>query len=419
MYLLLRHMHTRHMPEIPCSCPMNDACSGLPDVSCIANTAKSPPHVPCPYVITPSATEDFFLQCFLWVMDPAPFPAHAELCDSFKPSTTKKAHLLAGTAPRARKPHGPTCLPGDPRISLGDSHLGKHLLAEFQPDKLNKIAPYLFLVAKQDSTHISSLTHQVVRGRQIIITEDPGLHLVWIDNRVFVKPLPRYLLSWGFWQQYLLSSASPIPENDRMKILPAALGFLRSYSYLIQHRSDYRLATRDEHRLLPARISYAAFIRFAQNLNIGDDSVSPRYHFGELRLSRLNRWSPVLLGMFTYHKVDGQYGSHFARFYGPLLFIFAVYSVLLSAMQVVLGVQSFTPSDASWASFARVARGFAIFTLATSVAFASGLLFVLVAMAGHETLFALKDLCRRGRGQGMQHAKGTSRNSSSESSQPA
>ncbi|KAJ5171762.1 hypothetical protein N7492_004355 [Penicillium capsulatum] len=352
-------------------------------------------------------------------MDSAPFPFHAELCDSFNPPTTKNVRARSATASKARKAHGPTFLPGDPRLLLDDGHLGKHLLAEFQTDRLNKLAPYLFLVAKQDSTHISSLTHQVVRGRRIIITEDPGLHLVWVDDRVFVKPLPRYLLSWAFWKQYVLSSTSPIPENERKKLIPVALGFLRSYSYLIQHRSDYRLATRDEHRLLPARISYPAFIRFTRSLNISDESVCPRYHFGELRLSRLNRWAPVFLGMFTYHKVEGQYGSHFARFYGPLLFIFAVYSVLLSAMQVVLGVQSFTPSDASWAAFARVARGFAIFTLTTSAAFSAGLLVVLVTMAGHETIFALKDLCRRARGQGFQQTKATSRTWSSESSEPA
>jgi hypothetical protein len=44
-----------------------------------------------------------------------------------------------------------------------------------------------------------------MKRREIVVTEDPRLHLVWIYDRVFIKPLPKYLLSHDFWQIYLLT----------------------------------------------------------------------------------------------------------------------------------------------------------------------------------------------------------------------
>jgi hypothetical protein len=47
-----------------------------------------------------------------------------------------------------------------------------------------------------------------VRGRRVTITEKPALHLVWFYERVFVKPLPKYLLSHAFSEHYSLSPLS-------------------------------------------------------------------------------------------------------------------------------------------------------------------------------------------------------------------
>ena len=67
--------------------------------------------------------------------------------------------------------------------------------------------------------------------------------------------------------------------------------------------------------------------------------IRSRYSFGQLRLTRLNLWSKVFLGRFTFYKIHGQYGAYFARYYGPVLFIFGFFSVALSAMQVALAAQ--------------------------------------------------------------------------------
>lgn len=122
----------------------------------------------------------------------------------------------------------------------------------------------------------------------------------------------------------------------------SALGFLRSYYYLIQHESDFEIA-RNEARLLPSDITWTDFCAFSKGfVNISDDTVSKRYHYGELRLTRLNHCAKLLIGRFHYERVHGQYSAFFARFYGPLLFIFGIISIVLSAMQVEIGVETLT-----------------------------------------------------------------------------
>ena len=91
-----------------------------------------------------------------------------------------------------------TALPGAPQIELADAYVGDYLKAEFITKDLDKLAPYLWLMTTPKSDHISALTEQVVRGHEIVVTEEPGLHLLWIYNRVFPKPLQLYLFSHAF-----------------------------------------------------------------------------------------------------------------------------------------------------------------------------------------------------------------------------
>lgn len=258
---------------------------------------------------------------------------------------------------------------------------------------LDQLAPHLWLVATQNSSHVSSFTQQTFRGRNIILTEDPGCHLLWIYDRVYIKPIPKYLLSHAFWKFYLIGEHSPIHEPLRRDIVKAALGFLRSYLYLIRHKSDFSLATDAKHRLLPKDITYSKFVKFITAFEgVLDQDVSPRYGFGELRLGRLNMWSKIFLRRFTYRTVHQQYGAYFSRFYGPLLFIFAVFSVSLSAMQLELATQRPNTFEPSGKAVARVSEGFAVLTL-VCVALAIFVLLVLfVFLALDEIVFAVRAL---------------------------
>lgn len=309
-------------------------------------------------------------------------------------------------------------LPGQPRINLNDDTLPAYLQSEFLTPDLDKVAPHLWLVATQDSSHIASLTDQIVRGRHPVITENPELHLVWVNDRIYIKPLPKYLFSHAFWEFYLpshLDTPTPTPtptQNDA--VYRAALGFVRSYAYLIQHRSDFRIATREEYALLPKGLKYADFMQFISCFQAApDEAVSPRYHFGDLRLSRLNFWAKFFLGRFTFHKMHQQYSGQFKKYYGPLLFVFGFFSVALSAMQVVLaaleGGGDVDGDDGSrikaWAGpFGEMSRGFSVFTLVAMLASVVFLMFVFFAHLLRELLFALGDLWgkrgggRRGKG---------------------
>ena len=264
-----------------------------------------------------------------------PFDQEQELC--WKLLLDKDQNGIARAPSKREIPKD--WLPGDPRARLDDLRLGQLLHKEYSTPKLDGFSRYLWLVGRPDSAHIASLTRQLVRGRRIVVTDDPEMHLVWIHDRVFVKPLPEYLLSQTFWEHYFHRPTCTFKDaQEATAVREAALGFLRTYAYLIQHKSDFELATRGEHRLICNKIRFSSLIRLLDTVRqrTTDDLVTSRWRYGELRLSRLNFWCRLLLRHHNFAKVHGQYSEYVAQFYAPLLFVFAVISVILSAMQVGL-----------------------------------------------------------------------------------
>lgn len=222
------------------------------------------------------------------------------------------------------------------------------------------------ILSPLSSDHIDPIHKHLQKGRKIVLTEDPNLHLVWNYDTVYIKPLPHYLLNHLFWNKDLAPGSE---HRDK------ALGFVRSYERLVHYPVDFLLAK--EARLLPwppspsslqpgqqlrqqppeelAYSSFAAFIRpFSR---VEDVDVSLRWHFGQLRLSRLN-WAVRLLQPRTaskkgflhrlfYKKQFWQTGQFLNEFGAPLLFVFAALSLILSAMQVVLAAK-FNDDKGSW-----------------------------------------------------------------------
>ena len=76
----------------------------------------------------------------------------------------------------------PSCsptLPGHPRIPLQDAaQLRDFLYRELWAVDLERMAPHLWIMSTQSSSNVSPLHQQKVKGRKIIVTEDPRLHLV-------------------------------------------------------------------------------------------------------------------------------------------------------------------------------------------------------------------------------------------------
>ncbi|KAF2743237.1 hypothetical protein M011DRAFT_431650 [Sporormia fimetaria CBS 119925] len=226
------------------------------------------------------------------------------------------------------------------------------------------MAPHLWIMTTYNSGNINPLHRQRVKDREIIITEDPRLHLVWIRNRVFVKPLPRYLCSHAFWDAFLETpGVNKGSDKDPMvDVRKAATGFLRTYLHLVKYESDFRIA--QEQHLIPTDTTWEKFCQFISSLqNVDDTAVSQRYHYGELRLTRLNFYAPFLIRRFHYEQVHGQYGDFFGRLFAPMLFVFALVSTLLSSMQVLLGVEQLIDDGAQWMQSWHVYRWISLVSL--------------------------------------------------------
>ncbi|KAL6406434.1 hypothetical protein AUP68_09228 [Ilyonectria robusta] len=119
----------------------------------------------------------------------------------------------------------------------------------------------------------------------------------------------------------------------------AALGYLRTYYHLIKHESDLRIAQDPSLCLVPPDISWEQFCDFTSGLAVmADHDVSLRYVYGEIRLMQLNLYAPLVLGWSYFQRVEYYYGTYFMCFFGPILFVIGVASVVLSGLQVVVSV---------------------------------------------------------------------------------
>jgi hypothetical protein len=242
------------------------------------------------------------------------------------------------------------------------------------------------------------LHHQVAHAREIIVDEYPGLHLVWYYGRIFIKPIPTYFYSPAFWD-FLRSLRNQDETNDEKEdIYDAAIGFMRSYYFLIQYEIDFTKAC--ELNLIPKlpgedkHPTYYEFCRFMDYFKkVKDEETCRRYHYGELRLTRINRTSLFITGKLAYFHIYPQWGSYLRHFLAPIIVALGGFSVVLNAMQVTLNAQAMLgdPSDGSpglsptWTYFTRTSLYFPVVIISWIAAIVVlGLLGVLV--------MALKDI---------------------------
>ena len=92
-------------------------------------------------------------------------------------------------------------------------------------------------------------------NRHVVLTEQVGLHLVRPSKRIFLKPLPQYLLHHSFWTRYLCA-------NEELR--RCAVGFLLSYAWIIRYESDLYLAK--ELHLVLESLLWKDWSRFVSSL---------------------------------------------------------------------------------------------------------------------------------------------------------
>lgn len=156
-------------------------------------------------------------------------------------------------------------VPGEPRVKLASADVQAFLARELHTPLLDNLYRRLWLVGRRYGGNIDSLHRQKNKGRHIVLTEDPKLHLVWHHDKIYIKSIPLCLLNHKFWTDYLCQSSikqttphsklSSLAEEEerggvaRQSDYTVATGFLRSYAYLVSHYSDFQIA-RETH-LLP------------------------------------------------------------------------------------------------------------------------------------------------------------------------
>ena len=247
-------------------------------------------------------------------------------------------------------------IPNAPTTGLRPDVVQDFLFHELSTPLLDKLNPKLWSVTSRCGSHIDSLNESILKGRAITACEDAQLHLLFYHDRIFIKPVPVCLFNHQFWSTYLdedighQRSHADTPADDRgvkkdishFWSRQHALGYLRSYSFLVRHPLDFKIA--QEHNLLPASLDWICFLKFINTFrSIDDTAVAKRYHFGQIRISRLN-WlvrltQPNLApSVWFYHIPHWSIEVYLKKCTTPFFFGFACISLALSAMQVILSL---------------------------------------------------------------------------------
>jgi hypothetical protein len=298
------------------------------------------------------------------------------------PFQTRLLEFEAQRLPATRRTGVDDIIPAEADLSL----LEQELLVR----RLNSVQRWLFWCGRPMPPR--PLHHQVLISRAIAVTERVDLHMLWSRNRIFIKPLPSFLLDPNFWVAHLLPPSPAAPGSQivagsatRNELHGCALGLLFSYTALIMYETDFRLA--QEHGLLPRSITWLAWRTLCSEFlsDFSYSAINPRYWYGELRLARLNMIYRIKNRSLwrAYSQVDhpSVYGSFLQDHFGSLAAALAFVAIVLTAMQVGLETEAL---QQSWA-FQEASYVFTVFSILAPIAGA-------FALAGFVCVLALMDL---------------------------
>jgi uncharacterized protein DUF6601 len=222
------------------------------------------------------------------------------------------------------------------RIIMSRDALPRCLEREFDLKRLEDVYGHLWWAGRP--VPAKALHQQKMLRREIVPTQRADFHLVRTYCEIFIKPLPGYMLDSTFWNDHLL---------DDVRLNHSATGYLLSWVWLIRHEIDLNLA--HELKLVPNGLHWEEWVHFVESMSLNFDfnkstSISKRYHYGELRMSRLNQIyrlrSPLSFQsfIFAYGSSYDSYHHFFRKNFGWIFVIFAYATVLLSALQVGVAV---------------------------------------------------------------------------------
>lgn len=250
------------------------------------------------------------------------------------------------------------------RLRAPNIHDLSFLERELDLQRLTSIFRWLWIAGRP--TPARPLYYQLMLSREILVTENMDMHLVWTPGRIFLKPVPRFLLDPSFWRDHLSCPQSRPCANGpgcrtRQGLRQRALGFLSSYVGLVGHESDFFIAK--ERHLIPQEVDWLDWrsliceILSIENLA---HEVDPRFHYGELRLGRLNKIY-ILQGrsvtrgyMPTWQHYGGYLQDNLAWLATATIYIVVVLTALQVGLATSLGENHV---------FQSVSYGFTIFSI--------------------------------------------------------
>lgn len=265
------------------------------------------------------------------------------------------------------------------------------LNVELDIERLNCVHRWLWLVGLPTTPR--PLHYQVVKKRDIVVSEQLDLHLVWTSKSsatIYIKPLPRFLLCPAFWRMHIC----PHPHLYR-----TALGFLLSYVALIEREIDLNMAI--NHSLIPKEVTWPGWVELVQEIVCASSQaksylvdpstpqgspsaalehrapVNPRFYYGELRLGRLNWIYRLVLGNPRgYLSGCTTYGAFMRDNVNSFITLFAYTTIVLSAMQVGLATDFLVNNY----SFGMASYVFSIFSILAPLACIVGILGIISMM---------------------------------------
>lgn len=173
-----------------------------------------------------------------------------------------------------------------------------------------------FFMLGKENTPPRALSYQQALGLEITVIEKMDMHLLYSKEKIFVKPLPRYLLEPNFWEEFLecpkecpyhtmftaLRRGGQLRSSFKLTELKPcshsinwmrAIGFAFSYVALVSNESDFEIAKAK--KLIPDDLNFEDWKYFVSRV-LSDSAggkilrqIDKRFTYGELDLARLNQ----------------------------------------------------------------------------------------------------------------------------------
>lgn len=267
------------------------------------------------------------------------------------------------------------------RIADPTKDVSTFLRNELSLGRLDTMLQHLWFAGAKRAPR--QLHFQVAVGQEVLLVDRMDLHLMWAnDGKLFLKPIPSFLLDSAFRQKYLACAydcacQDPFtvpfrgnldhpPPSCRDELRKVAQGFLYTYACLITSETDFFIA--QEKRLLPRKsdgttIEWSEWKSMARSILNGHEpeNVHPRFLRAELRLSRINtisrftRFPPFQ----SYHRGWNNYSSFYRDNLAWMAAATVFVAVVLAAMQVGLATERLQND----AHFQNASYGFTVFCI--------------------------------------------------------